>query len=660
MLNVMLISMPYTILNMPSTGIAQLQAVIRENLGNQVQIDSAYCYVDFAEFFGLDEYGLLGLYDDKGLHDWMFRLLAFDNVSDNREAYEAYYFEDGDFPRKRKAFELAMEKREALSEFLDTLIDKYKLLDYQVVGFTSMMSQNVASFAMARRLKQHNPAMVTCLGGPNADYPMGKVIADNVADIDYVFAGEGLVSFPRFLEAMLADDTEAMGTIKGVMPHMNGNSVKSSKLSAASLLANITVLDGNNAEACDSGSLASYSGDAYPMDQMPLLEYEEYLERIEVSPLKDILRPDLTLPFQTSTGCWWADKVTCSFCGLTPHSFRQMSSAKARDYISGMIDRYKGRFAIFEAVDPCMPVEYPTEVFPYVNQSKEVVLQYEVKANMPREDMESMARANVILPQPGIESFSTRTLKIMRKGVNGFHNVKFLKDCVDFGLYPIWNYLYGFPNQDYDELDSNKLIHDMRIMSHFPPPSSNVPIVFQRYSEYFNDAEKYGLELEPLDFYGYVYPFSADSLSDLAYSFIDKSFFESFMQRYSSVVQEVNIEVTSWMYKYRDEIPKLYFMEPNVIYDSRYEKPAKYKISDTERDVLRYLDEPRSTTDVQQQFGMDSKEVQDMLGQFSEVGFLFSDRNKFMSIICERCALTSDRYQDYYINFVRNSSTAFD
>jgi hypothetical protein len=48
--------------------------------------------------------------------------------------------------------------------------------------------------------------------------------------------------------------------------------------------------------------------------------------------------------------------------------------------IGGLIDKHEGRFKVFEATDPCMPVEYPHQVFNRVNTDKRVVLHSQRRA----------------------------------------------------------------------------------------------------------------------------------------------------------------------------------------------------------------------------------------------------------------------------------------
>src|SRR5262245_15314666 len=139
MLKVMLVSMPYTVAVMPSIAIAQLAAVARQRLGGAVHVDSCHAFLDFTEFFGLESYRMLG-YFGLGLEEWMFRQAAFP-VGDNADAFEKYFFADGRFPRKIRLFDHVLERRTQINAFIDDLVDRYRLDQYDIVGLTSMMSQ---------------------------------------------------------------------------------------------------------------------------------------------------------------------------------------------------------------------------------------------------------------------------------------------------------------------------------------------------------------------------------------------------------------------------------------------------------------------------------------------------------------------------------------
>ena len=78
---------------------------------------------------------------------------------------------------------------------------------------------------------------------------------------------------------------------------------------------------------------------------------------------------------------------------------------------------------------------------------------WEVKANLTHEQVHLLRNAGVKQVQPGIESFSDRVLKIMRKGVTAFRNVELLKWCKEYGVKPYWNLLYGFPGETVEDYE---------------------------------------------------------------------------------------------------------------------------------------------------------------------------------------------------------------
>jgi hypothetical protein len=294
MLNVKLMSMPYTILNMPSISTAQIVAVVKKYFKTSVKIDTAHGFLDFAEFIGPDNYDLIGTFEGKGLSDWMFRQTAFE-CEDNLDRYKEFFFADGKFPRKVRIFDLVMEKRQQIRSFLDDLITRYKLDECDIVGFTSMMSQNVASLALARRLKETNSNIITVMGGANCEHPMGKTLVDAVSQIDYVFSGEGLVSFQKFLKAIINKDFDSIYSIQGIHAKQEYVHKKAVGAEGYVALSGIPVTQDKAVATSCGGDLEVNSGETFNLNELPMLDYAEYLSRIDESPYKEDLKKDLIL-----------------------------------------------------------------------------------------------------------------------------------------------------------------------------------------------------------------------------------------------------------------------------------------------------------------------------------------------------------------------------
>jgi len=119
--------------------------------------------------------------------------------------------------------------------------------------------------------------------------------------------------------------------------------------------------------------------------------------------------------------------------------------------------------------------------------------------------------------QAGVESLSSSVLKLMDKGVTGFHNVRLLRDSETVGLTVIWNYLYGFPGEP-DE-DYAAIIEQMPALHHLYPPEGMARIALERFSPFFNNPELGFAERAPHRQYRLAYDLPESELHDLAYLF---------------------------------------------------------------------------------------------------------------------------------------------
>jgi ribosomal peptide maturation radical SAM protein 1 len=306
-----------------------------------------------------------------------------------------------------------MSKRGGLTELLDGLIDKYKLDEANVVGMTSMFSQHVASLAMARRLKERNPNVITVMGGANCESPMGQEIAKNVDYVDFIFSGPALKSFTAFVGHCLEGDTEPCHSIKGVISRKN---CAPPRLSLATL-GQTPAPKGNEI------------GEELDINAGVRLDYGPFLDAVEREfPNREV---EPILLFETSRGCWWGERAHCTFCGLNgvTMSYRAMSPDKAIEQFESMF-AYADRVSRINCVDNILAKNYMKDVFPKLNTPANVKLFYEVKADLSEEEMEILAEARVKTVQPGVESLATSTLKLMKKGISSFSNIFFLKNCV--------------------------------------------------------------------------------------------------------------------------------------------------------------------------------------------------------------------------------------
>jgi ribosomal peptide maturation radical SAM protein 1 len=493
-----LIQMPFGSLAQPALGLLQLQAVVKQCLGDRCETEVIYISHDFANYLGMGLYTRITYADSNlrfgpmsGLGDWFFRHAAFPELADNTDEYRERFFSGLD-ATGFVDIEAVLKPRPHVPTLLEAMIHKYDLMSADLIGFTSMFMQNTACIAMARLLKQRGAHPRIVIGGPNCEGPMGQALADNVPYYDAVFSGPGLKNFPEYVRACIEERGDSAAQTRGILTRGP---------SAPLRAANFTI------------------GEELDINTPLALDYVSFLETFDRA-FNRAFQPVLT--FETSRGCWWGAKAHCPFCGLngSTMAFRAMTPPAAVALFEELY-QYSPRCTVFECVDNIMPSEYPDVVFPHVTPPPGVSVFYEVKADVTAHDLESMSRAGVTRIQPGIEALATRSLKALKKGTTACGNVALLKNCITYGVTPLWNFLIGIPREEQPDAVYAKYAEDIPKLQHLPPPWAVFKVRVDRFSPYFMQPQQYGLALRPKDFYRFVYPFDEQALFDLAYYFDD-------------------------------------------------------------------------------------------------------------------------------------------
>jgi magnesium-protoporphyrin IX monomethyl ester (oxidative) cyclase len=298
----------------------------------------------------------------------------------------------------------------------------------------------------------------------------------------------------------------------------------------------------------------------------------------------------------------------------------------------------------YEAVDNILPKSYIEEVLPKLNAPQNATIFYEVKADLSEEDVQTLAKARVMTIQPGIEALNTSTLKLMKKGTSAFQNLKLLKNCALYGVFPAWNLLIGFPREEADVYQ--KYVKDLPSMVHLPPPTGAFPVRFDRFSPYFTQAKEYELDLHPFDFYQFIYPFNGDSLASLAYYFVDRNFGARYMTDMLEWVGKVREKINIWLTRYyggdQGPAPKLYLKAIDgsyVIHDSRTGEVIEHSVDEERRAVLEFLEKPRRVKELASAVPDNPAfDPEKEMAFLSERGLVFQEGDRFMSLVLSRDA----------------------
>ena len=611
--------MPFASPATPSIGLTQLKHVLDRRFGEDV--DTAVCYVNhdaaaFIDDIPFYKYAVSNHGFRTGLGDWFFRTAAFPAAPDNTGEYlDLYHHGDGEIQRSiRRVVE---EKRPRLDRFLDEAIDRYDLVCADIVGFSCTFSQTTASLALARKLKEKNPDITVVVGGAACAHEPGLELLRQSEHLDYVFSGPALVSFPRFVSHYLDDDLAACDGIDGVFSRGNQD-------------------EWHLSEAIDSlPSRLSPFGAELDINENLKLDYTPYLDALEEAfPNGEW---EHRLLFETSRGCWWGEKVRCSFCGLNGPDmcFRAMTPENALDQIRWML-RYSDRCSFFASVDNILSHDYLTDVFPRVRVPPGVRLQYELRADLTEEEIDVLCNAGVTAIQPGLEALSTATLRLMNKGTSAFSNIRFLKRCSKFPIFVGWNIVIALPREDPGTYE--KYLEDIPKITHLPPPFMAHPVEYVRFTDYFENPEQHGLDLEPEPYYFLTYPFDGEAIRRMAHRFTDANCdAENIGFWINTLGEKIHFWNTRWYNRDGKEQAQLRLIDPDgepAVYDSRTGEAVEHSISETARRLLYVLEEPHRMEDLAAALpDRPEEETAEAFAFLRQRDLLFEEDARFMSLV---------------------------
>ena len=403
-------------------------------------------------------------------------------------------------------------------DWVEQLADDICACRVPIVGSTTTFEQTAASAAIFRAIKSQSAQCITLLGGANCEGKMAEGIAKLHAPIDFIFSGESEITFPEFL-----DNYRRTGTVP-----------------ATRIIRGKPCMD---------------------LDSLPTPEFDEYFEQLAVfHPNKQLAEvQDKWLPYETSRGCWWGEKQHCTFCGINGEtmSFRERNPSRVINDLQEMSQRYRPK-RIF-MVDNIMPYSYFNTLLPQLAEARlDLQIFYEQKANLSLTKVLALHQAGINTIQPGVEALSSGLLKLMRKGVTARQNVNLLRYGRSAGISVNWNLLYGFPGDHIDYyVETLKLVPLLR---HLKPPTGVHLVSFDRFSPYFNQAERYGIEnLRPMAAYRSVFPPDA-ALEEIAYHFIGE--YRSESREAPEVICALTQEVELWQAAWEsDVLPTLCVLE---------------------------------------------------------------------------------------------------
>lgn len=500
--------MPFASVRYPSAALSQLKALLHER---GIPCDVAYLNVLFHAFSNLPNI-YEGIADLIMVGERVFGEVLFGGQWSLSSLGEMEAIDSPLLPdqRHRKGIRDGLAAFSALAgPFARKCLESLPLHRYDVIGFTSVYSQQVASLALARLIKDRWPDKIIAFGGANCFEEMGQALLRLFPFVDWVFNGQADLSFP---EAVLRwSEGEPPRGVAGVAYRFGD-------------------------QIAEQGA-----GPSPEMDSLPYPDFDDYFRALQK------WAPDYLdcapISLELSRGCWWGNKSQCTFCGLNCRSvdFRSKSARRAESEIRQLTERYAtGRVILTDSI---LNMKFFKTLFPDLAEwggLEELFL--EAKANLNREQVHLLKSSGVTHFQPGIESLDTEMLSYMRKGTTLLQNVQFLKWAKEFGLYPTWNLLYGFPGENPEAY--RRMADLVPSIVHLCPPMDLSPVLFVRFSPLIEESRQRGLfNIRAHSGYRSIYPFDPEDLDELAY-FFDCDF--EGQDRIDSYIDPLRIQVLAW------------------------------------------------------------------------------------------------------------------
>lgn len=467
-------------------GISLLKPLL---LKRGIGCDILYLNIRFAELVGLAIYERVCEYQNDGgdtfIGEWLFAKYLFKDRLPSEWRYKSYLERIDGHPIH--PLDSILQLKHHVAPFITTCVKSVPWQNYGIIGFASIFEQNIASLALSKQIKSIKPEISIVFGGSNCEEEMGLQLHRCFSWIDYVCYGQADDSFPLLSERILGN--QSTDDIPGVIKRKDGQSV-----------------------------MVPSSPEPVDLNDLPYPDYDDYMAQMSQT---NFYSPQMlnSLPMETSRGCWWGEKSKCCFCGLGPDSikFRSKSSQRTLAEIRYLIERYG--IAQIQMVDSILDKAYFNSIIPILKETQlPIEIFYEVKANLKKQEVEMLSDARIRYIQPGIENLSTQTLKSIGKGVTALQNIQLLKNCQQAGVYPIWNFIFGFPGED--EKQYIKMLDVIDSIAHLPPPNGNSRFELHRFSTYYSNPQAYGLiNIRPKASYTYIYPLPEATVFKIAYYF---------------------------------------------------------------------------------------------------------------------------------------------
>jgi ribosomal peptide maturation radical SAM protein 1 len=599
---VALISMPTLSSFRPSFQLALLKPTL-QRAGINVQTFSLYMY--FAAHIGFKLNDVLADVRPCIPSEWLWSKAAFGDFCNEDEYIDHYRdtlealtreagcsIDDLKYIRNHKTF-----------SFIDFCLNSTDWSRFQLIGFSIVFQQMTASLALAQAMKERFPHIPIILGGGAFEDDIAFSIMQGCPYIDFIHCGDADETFPQMLRRF--DRGESMEDVPGLMWRKDGD----------------IIYNGRAPNLMD-------------MDSTPIPDYDEYYYAVKASGFeRSPIRKNLLLPIETARGCWWGYKNHCAFCGLNCAGlkFRCKSPDNALEMIKELSLKYN--HLVFNAIDNIMSNDYIEHLFgKLADNHSDIKLHYEVRPHFSRKQLGRMKRGGLFSVQPGIESYSTHSLKLMNKLLTGIRNVEFTKWCTYYGITNLYNILHGFPGETVEDVEIQCRLFDKIL--HLQPPYCASRARPERGSPMYRDLEGYSIsEMTPLYCYHHIYPSDQFDLDKVSHYFQHEIGNVLTIEELRPLYLKIRDWRQSWHGKNRCILKYKKSWEAVHIFDTRFGDLRRYIYKDREMLLFDFLQETKTFKAIMKEFDNDIEWIQKILSDFMDKDLVLFMDNRYLNLV---------------------------
>lgn len=313
---------------------------------------------------------------------------------------------------------------------MDEIVQEIAALEPKVICHSFTFGDYNFALTLFQKVKRVLPHVKIIVGGSNCTPEFAQALFSLSPEIDYAVCDETYDS-----------------TLEIVCAIIRGNNVLTSPFIAT-----------RQAPAHATQKITT-------LENLPCPNFDDFMQVLEDTGLN---QRQVILPYEISRGCWWGEKKPCAMCGYFGN--QTCFLIKPAEKVCAELHYLKSKYQVsyFRLTDLVQPRR------DYLRQLKELGMDdsfhlfWETRPNLTLEDVALLRSIGLFYAQTGLESLSTGELKHIHKGTTGINNIFVLINFYTFKIHCVWNYLYGF-EEDQPEwyLDVIQLIPKLY---HLQPP----------------------------------------------------------------------------------------------------------------------------------------------------------------------------------------------